>query len=485
MRILIPFVFFSLLLVTTSIGQDVNSNLDKAAIYISNKVVEKLKTSLPVSGKHRVAVFAFGDKNRNHPKQMGDLGVLLQGQTISSLKDALANATESGIGLTTKFSALSYDQISAVFASSPGDVGGLNDQNIDLARSVLADARLDVGIVGHFKFDGSKVSAASLGDTATVSVTVILPSDVKTFDFKIKVSEILLHILPGVGRKPDRASRFKVEILAQPVGSSAFEVIPIQKVTDESHALFNTLILPVDKAKFEGRQYKIRITNNGASRVAYLDGSSPGIQKGQLISNTDAKEKDRVFLLAGYVDGVSTIKRRNVRRSGVESYDKDVRNYPMVRKYILTGPGRTFTPSGGFDSARFRDANLTDSAGFGHSQLNVTGFLKVRPDGWQSTGAAFVFGDSADSVGQEFVGTGVSQIGIISLYFFAEKYSDDRTATMASPIPAGAGTVEGDDLPTPTIPVGVKNIYPIPVETWHIIYRYKTAGDPRMTPITQ
>ena len=499
-------LFFDSTTSASTFNSGTAQNIPGASEYIAGQVITKLGENLPAAGKSRIAVLAFGDQNRKYTTQMGSLGIQLQGQTIETLKTRIENNST----VATKFSVASYEFLSETFLHSSNDPGGLSDKNIGLAREVLLGEGFDVGIVGHFGFEGGSLNKESLGETINCFVTAIFKNQKYEFSFELKTSEVLLHVttipkpkLPeassgpgpsGVG--PNIASRFKVEFFGKARGSSQFENIPLHIVTDGP--LTNTLLLPVDENRFKGQPYYIRVTNKADNLIKVLDqkyarqnadGTRP--LNGEVLSD---REKERLFLLAGFIDGVSIFKRKRRSSDGIVSYEKDIRSYAFTRKYVLTGPTYKLVSKPGYEDESGRLANwaLAHNPRFksDHSELKIEGFLK--PEGQKSMSGQFIFGDASESVGQEFVGTGVSQIGIVSLFFFAEKFTDDIAIfepRVASEFNRSAGTREGDDIPTPTFSGSVKNIYKVPVETWQISYHYTGNGSgstpPKSIPIVQ
>ncbi|MFO0950173.1 MAG: hypothetical protein U0835_03290 [Isosphaeraceae bacterium] len=471
---------------------EVQPNLGEAAKAIARATVDQMKTRMPATGKDRVAVLLFGDRNRKYPKNLGNLGPQLQGAILESLKDELTTATSGDVPMSTKFSVPLYETMVDAFVSNPTDVGGLTDQNIAVARNILGANNFKVGLVGHFEVDGDTLSKETISAAVTVKVTAIFASDTYAFDLQLSSSEILLHLVngannPTVNQNDENTkklySRFDIEIFAKARNQAQFEKIPLAVVTQQGSPLFNELILLIDPVKFKGQPFEIRVTNKATPNSSISSQSRKDEAIMTTLTNHPTKETDRTFLLASYIDGVSIIKRKELGPNNVAQFAKDVRYYPFVSKYVLTGPNRLFEADPASTDPRFDKSKLVDTNGPGHSVLIMKGFLKIADDGRQSVSGQFLFGDEKQSIGQEFVGTGVSQIGIMSFYFFAEQLEGDKTVAETSNGRNTAGTVEGSDIPTPVVKVGVRNIYKIPAETWHIIYQYNSANDPSTVPV--
>ncbi|WP_040352895.1 hypothetical protein [Blastopirellula marina] len=486
-------------------AQSPSSNLDEAGKHIAVELVSFLDSVRPAVGKNQIGILAFGDINRIITPSMGDFPLKLQAQTIEHLIEQLINnpATDP---LASDFDVFTYSQLEAVF-SAPVSPSGLNDLDLTAARAALANfSQIDVAIVGHFEIDGKTLKPQDIGRTVSVSVTAFTATAAETFTFSMTTSD-LLPTTPGGGPGPqigdsdnngngraDVNSNFIVEFFAQPNGSSTFEQVPLKLVTDAGSPLFNTFLVVLDRDRFAGQRYKLRVKNRGGKPHFILPGERTPNGDGTVTVGVmrcpdppTPNAEDRVYLLSSYVDGVSTINRRITNSAGGLEFTKDIRHQAFVGRRILTPPKKWFVREDGFENNRFKDAKLTPSKPglVDHSEQEILAFLNVRDDGSQTTGNVFVLGDAQESVGAEFVSTGRNSIGIISLYFFAEKLPNETGAAEAKVLSENAATIAGPEIPRPVIRVGIKNVYPVPIETWHIRYMYdEGSGDvPPAIPI--
>ncbi|QGJ71657.1 Hypothetical protein PBC10988_33640 [Planctomycetales bacterium 10988] len=447
---------------------NVSPNLPQAATQVAKKIAQKLKSHQPNVGHMGIAVLAFGDEKRKITAQMGNLSTVMQGEIIKSLKEAIKKEE------LDKFDVLRYSQIENVFkGTSPL---GLTDKDPSAAREVLEEIDgVDIAVVGHFKFNGSDTSV--LPKKLTISSTIVLPNTTEKVTHQVFTSDI--KDLMGDGTDPDEfqlENRIVAEIYALPKGypllSSVenYTKLPLKLCKDHSSKFFGKLVLVIDKDKYEGRPYFIKLINTGEP---FHPASAEANNEPYTIP-----DKNRLFSVSAYVDGVSVFYNK-VITAGVVTYEKDIRHPAYVSRPILTGKGQRYSSNG--SNPRLGEGTIVSTSGTDGSTWTVRGFIRANlTDPPSSTADLFLFGTAEDSIGAEFSTGNRSQIGLISLFTYTERLSSDQTfGAVAEP---EAGTEPGPTIPFPLVKTSIQNYHQEIYEVLQIFYRYSDSDSLPMDP---
>jgi hypothetical protein len=429
-------------------------NLAVAGEELGKEIAGYLKSAGLGDGHMLVAVFRFGNAANSVPQELSAPTLQLQGHLIDTLGKALG-------GSGSKFNVLDVETIDTYTGGSIA----LKYEDPAFTRLKASQKNIAVPIVGTFLLSSDK-------NWYEISTKVITPSTVSpVLSVRVRANSVAPSI-PGAPFNPSNnanlpSGRFSVEIFAKAKDEANFSKLDLQQAADQSDQFRNVLFLKLDRARYFGRPYEIRLKNFE---------SKPFVLP-EPLSKPGPSDKDRVFGAAVYIDGVASIMRK------VGSDLKlDIRHPAYVGKHILTASNRVFVESAtDSDDGRFIKSKLIDYNAPGHSEWQIRGFQKGN-----DTAASFVFGNAAESVGTG-LGQNVNQIGLISIYFYAEELNDDtHTGTWGGLYaPAAPGTTLGPDVPSPIIEVGVKNYYRIPAEVWHIRYAYSDQPLPTLKPPIQ
>lgn len=434
---------------STSSAQPISAkNLKDAGKFLGEKVGDYLATADTGQTQLLVATFRFGDEADNVSSLLGMAPTQLQGHIIESLQKTLAANSLGG-----RFSVLDVDQLD----QQTGGSVLVKISNPATTRVRLSNKNIGVGVVGTILKQPS-------GDYLC-SARVITPFDVSA-PIEVKVSGPAVDLFTP--QKDLKISgRFNVEIFATERNTNNRQKLQLRRANNQSGPFRNALYLQVDRTKYFGQPFEVRLTNNKAKSftLPIADGT-PG-----------PNDKDRVFGAAVYLDGVSSMFIETSKNSGL--WRKDIRHPAYVGKHILTADNRKFVV-GQDDTARFFKGKLVNATPPGHSVWRVQGFQKG-----DSTAASFLLGTAAQSVGTG-MGQNVNQIGLISVFFYAEHMSDDMVPSNYIARDADIGTIAGPDIPSVVTEVGVKDYYPYPAEVWHIQYVYSDDPDvPDLGPPVQ
>lgn len=450
--------FFAGFLLFPLIGgaQDGAFNLPAAANLLANEIVPQLESAAP-SGttKHRIAVCRFNGQGQSYDITFGNIGPVFQASLADALRFAISESQAVGKYTIPDPSVLKDKIIQGINAGT--DPEGLTDETISAARTLLNSYNYQVGIVGRFMIDKLPASGPF-----TISATVITPTTSFTKTVTIQPDD---PNLGGVTPQPNPASgRFKVSVYVkhQPQLNdsldNAWQLLPLERITKPE--LKNNFLLKVP-TQFKGSRYKIVLENKGTPALGG-DYSSP-------------QDKDRIFLAATMIDGVSAFWRQQADpANNTVSYVPDTRSYARIGKRVLTAPNRFINNEPNASNERLQGGVLMDTNGPGHSKHTLLGFQRGL-----DTANAFVFGEPKNSVGAGLIGS-IYEIGLISVYFYPEYPLEGDSGESLAVGAAPAGTEPGPEVPQPVFKVIVNRKGPIPVTIWNIIYRY--ADDPDCPP---
>jgi hypothetical protein len=245
-------------------------------------------------------------------------------------------------------------------------------------------------------------------------------------------------LLPPSNLVPSK--RFNVELL---VGGRPLEQGTTKDESSEYHNVFFAVVPKELRLGTEEAEYQIRLTNRG----------EPGLPF------ENERDRERLFAAAVTIAGVNSIWQEGAGgRIGPVS-----RHPQFLTKWVLSGPGQRveFLRNGAHrlvGAPADRDGSRVTVAGY-----QVKGETRKR----------FVFGSAEESVA---VRSGVThEIGVITVYFFAQKLKDDHVYT-SRPVNVGGpdapplGTLAGREERNLVQPIRLE-LYEQPTEVWRIFYR--------------
>jgi hypothetical protein len=443
---------FALLLVTAFVSSEFLSgrtvaaqdsapgNLEDAAKEIVKIIGPALQAENQTALKQLVATFPFGNAAGQATRDLGNAPGQLQSHIASELED-FVNANALG----TRYGVLDRDELEV----ATGGVVAVKLGDADATRSALTSKGIAIGILGSLTDNGD--------GSFNASVELVTQTQQKQFTVMVGAQGVVPQTPGG---SSNRNGRFSVNIYAKPKNSANFQKQQLREAVDQSGKYRNVLFLELDRSLYFGQPFEIELRNNGTPKIHSQDPSAP------------VKDSDRVFGAAVYLDGVSSILRKETQPGGFV-WRRDGRHPAYVGKHVLTAANRVFITTT-TNTSRFIKSDLQNSVAPGHSVWRIRGFQKGA-----NNAKSFLWGTAADSVAVG-MDQNVSQIGLISIHFFAERLDGDIVPVAAPSHGDGGGVTFGPDVPSPTITVGVKDWYPITVEDWHILYCY--AGDPSLPP---
>jgi hypothetical protein len=417
---------------------DLSDTISNLATQLESKIQS---LSVPDGQKYRIGVFKFGDDTWKIPLSLGNPPSFLQGGLVDGLQTLLADQSN-------KFSVLLPDQLDQVLSTGTDDPQGLSGANLNLARQLMSAYNLQVCIFGRF------LLASSTGDDVTVSA--ILVTATTEFEVKATISKTALGIIDN---KPDQpaSGRFSVRFEVKPSDTtdadldSSWTEIPLKR--KKAPTTENLYFLPV-KSEYKGKRYRIKLENKGTPAIG-----------------DSSKDSDRAIGAVVFVDGIS--HGFKPRSTSPATYGPQTGHPLDMPKEILTKPGRYLKEDSTADDDRFAGATIEDG-NFKHDKRVILGFQK----GLQIA-AAFRFGEPVNAAAAELLGP-VSKLGTIQVFFYPEVFADDGYAAESREYSTPAGTTAGEDVPSTRFKLKVKSWFPLPAETWNIIYRYE--GDPALPP---
>lgn len=421
-------------------------NLQAAGEYLGGQVADFLGHADSGSAQILLAVFKFGDDHDEVSRKLGMAPTQLQGHIIQELERKFKADTALG----NRFSVLDVDAL---------------DQRISNSVSV----RFNDPAFTRVKLSQKGIGACLLGTLIenqaggyTCTVKVVLPGEVSS-PIQLDIRKTGIEPFTPTGGSTKLSGRFNVELFAQAKGSSTFQELELRQAKDQSGEFRNALLVSIDRAKYFGQPFQIRLTNFKDKSVA--------IPKADVVAGNN--DKDRVFGAAVFLDGVSSAYIQDG-----STWRKDIRHPAYVGKHLLTADDKKFVPNSTLPAnSRFGKAELVSVSppNDGHSTWLIEGFQKDQ------LAAQFLFGSAAQSVGAG-MGQNVNQIGLISVYFYAEVMDDDQAQARAyAGVPEDIGIISGPDMPSPVTIAYVKDYYPFPAEVWHIQYMY--SDDPENPPL--
>jgi hypothetical protein len=250
---------------------------------------------------------------------------------------------------------------------------------------------------------------------------------------------------------PSIATRFKVEILVKDKDDK-LRALPMQAVMrnyGDGDFADGDFYIDLNRNVYYDEEYQIRLTN--------------GVYRPMRWKNPNAQmDVDRLYCAAVFIDGVNSIFEEHENEKKIEYYATQ-RHPRYVSKWVLAPPKHVIaknyitgmTPQEGKFESRNSvnpDESIADILGFQTGQ-------EAR---------AFKFADSGESVAHELGIT--KEIGMITVYFFAELLKDDKSHYPPRVRPADATKI-GKSIPNPVRNI-IVHTHPDPIEIWRIHYRY-------------
>lgn len=433
-------------LTTASVRADdvIPGHLEDAAKALIKSVGPYLDTNGNSQLKQLIATFPFGDAQNQIGRDLGNAPSQLQSHMVSELEDYVESK-----GLGSKFSVLDKDELDVATGGSIA----VRFDNATSTRSALGSKGIAIAILGTLQ-------KRSDGD---FEITCEVVTQTASSKFTVKVG--------GGGVTPQtpsgssgRSGRLIVDIYGKPKNSSNFQKIQFQETQDRGGSYRNVLFLEIDKQQYFGQPFEIHLINKQQPEISPQNNNIQG-----------PPDKDRVFGAAVYLDGVASFLMKEDQPGGGFVWRRDCRHPAYVPKHVLTAANRAFVKTN-TDNDRFIKSDLLYATTPGHSIWRIRGFQKG-----EKTAKSFIFGTAAESIASG-LDQNISQIGLISVHFYAERLPNDLQPAYA---PASGGILAGPEVPSPTIKVGIKDWYPVPIEVWHILYAYKgETSCPPLQPVT-
>jgi hypothetical protein len=443
----------------------ISQDLDGAAANLAERIAAKLGELAPSNPveRHRIAVARFNGENHTYSVNFGNLGPIFQTALADSLRTTLAGSPAAGRYTVPRPDTLKEEVISGLNRGL--DPESLSDKNIAAARALLKSYNYQVGIVGRFL-----TKSLPTTEPLRVIATVITPETHFTETVVISPHDANGAGVTGKDDLPNKRLSVEVYVKHQPhlsdQATAAWKKLELQRI--KSPELKNNFLLIVPR-QFKGYRYKLVLRNNGTPSLG-----------GIFTSNND---RDRMFLAAVMVDGVSAFLRDELNaQTGKIEYLPDTRHFSRLPKRILTPPQKYIREDRNNSNTRLNGGVLTNGGGSAdHSVANILGFQRGR-----NVADAFVLGEAKDSVGAGLIGS-INEIGLISVYFYPEyPLPGDTVELLVRDAPQAIGTQRGPQVQSPIFKVTVQNVGTAPVSIWHILYRYDNDPNlPDAEPFTQ
>lgn len=420
-------------------------DLATTADELSHLIAEAVSNvNVPSGQKYRIAVFKFGDDSWNIPLELGNPPSFLQGAVVDGLQSLLANDSQ-------KFTVLLPDQLDLVLGTGTNDPQGLSGVDLTLARSLMSAYNLDICVFGRFM-----INQAS-GDLIPVKAIVVTSSTEKDIESSIGKND-----LGSIDNKPDGplSGRFGVSFQVKPDdnsdGNQDSSWVDVKLKRKQAPTTENLFFLVI-KDEWKGKRYRIKIHNKGTPAIG-----------------DDPNDADRVFGVSVFIDGIShNFRNRQTNPMGAPQWGPQTGHPLDMPKEILTKPGRYMRKDEMYEDDRFKGGELKNG-NYDHDKRTIVGFQKGT-----DIAAAFRFGEPTNAAAAELVGP-VSKLGTIQVFFYPELLPDDGYAAETVSQYTKIGTRPGEDLPSQRFKMKVKKWFPLPAETWNIVYRYE--GDPSIPP---
>lgn len=415
-------------------------SVQDAATELAPRIAQTLHERAPDSDRPlEVAVLAFGDPDGKVGEDLFFAAKTLQGELTAELRNL-------GGG---KFLVWDPNRLKNKVAETGADLQKLTVQDYQAAGAELTKLGLDAAVVGSYQ-----VLQENQFQTGCNVHTDILLADGSPRQAATKVDRIEAPNSPSAlsgGSWGDEkglipwscnaiSTRFSVNVLVDGVS------LPIQVAWDEEKQR-ERIFLDLDRQKHYGKPFTIRLQNHGMPPAGWLEKS-------------ERLERGRFFCAAVFVDGVNSIYDQ-----GPDGESHPSQRHPdNVTKWVLTEPGVVVLP--GYDSSENLSAQRS-VRGLGGSLVDIKGF-QVN----DKTAATFEFADAGESHAHD---VGLSKdIGVISVYFYAERLAGDMEWYPPGIAAAGPGTRIGPSVPNDVFRIRIRT-HKEPVEVWNIYYRY--AGE--------
>jgi hypothetical protein len=370
-----------------------------------------------------VAVFSFGDARGRVSENLAFAAKALQGELSSQLRNHADR----------KFVVWDPNRLAEKVRESHADVKLLTVKNFEVAGDELEKIGLDAAVVGSYR---TNEGDQHFGEPVNVHVDVLFsdgpPQQAASKVQELDPNQMVLH--------PEISTRLSVDILV--------DGRPLPMYVEAGHG--GKLLVELDQQRHYGKEFTIRLTNHGMPPVGWL-------------ARSEKRERTRFYTAAVFVDGVNSIYEKEADGQ----FHPSQRHPDKVTKWVLAAPGMRVRP--GYDTLRNPRA-VQYVRGAGGAELEIPGFQLNN-----ETAAAFEFADAGESVANE-VGL-TKEIGMINVYFYAERLKEDEIyfgPGVAAAMPGGVK--QGRPIPQRVYRVTV-HTHPKPVEVWSILYRYTGSDD--------
>lgn len=403
-------------------------SMTAAARDLAPRIAQVIRTEQQKKGDVlEIAVFPFGDEKGMISEQLFLASKVLQGELATQLRN---NSNRQFI-VWDPFRAREQVRKSKVNTKL------LRIDSWKEAAVELEKLGLDAAVIGSFQSNGKAVARGAVNVHTDILFAAGAPMQAAS---RKKVPADANQIVPRESL-PMISTRFSVDILV--------DGEPLEMFAEKKGYHTGNFYLDIDRKKHYGKPFTIRLRNNGMPPVGWIE-------------KTERLERARFFCAAVFVDGVNSFYEREADGKFYPSQ----RHPDNVTKWVLTAPGVRILP--GYDSVENLNAQQW-IGGDAQSVVNVKGF---QLDG--KTAAQFEFADAGESLAHE-VGL-TKDIGVISVYFYAEKSSGDMKWFPPGVQGAAAGVRQGKTIPNKVFEVNIQT-HPKPVEVWNIYYRYSDSDD--------
>lgn len=415
----------ALITVTQSAGQhpDIprSRSIPDAARDLAPNIAKELKVVAANRGEALVVgVFAFGNEEGKVGVADAFASKTLPGEITTQLRNHAAR----------KFVVLDPFELKKNVVDAGADTAMLKTSAFKEAAGVLKQIGLDAAVIGKYQ----KAGRGGYNVHADVLFDDGAPLQVSS---KIDMVEPVSD--EGAAWPERYSSRFSVQFFVDK------KRVPMSR----EQGFSGKYILNLNREQHHGKPFALRIINNSMPPVGW-------------IAPNEAEERTRFFTVAAYVDGVNSI------------YEPapDGQFYPSqahpnnATKWVLGRYGYDILP--GYDSDRNAGAQRR-ARGYGDALQDIIGY---QLNGERA--AKFIFTNVEDAFANE-VGI-TKEVGVISLYFYAEKLDGDQVyfgpGMQGAPLGAGQGPIVKHKV----FKVRVTT-HKEPVEVWNIFYRYDGATE--------
>ncbi len=434
------FILFSLVNLAPLHAQDAAGVFDKALAGMASNIAKALSDKYGAATP-RLLVLPFGDDEGKISTKLGNNAKMVQYQLVQALEPQSSGhfLIIPPASLRELFKQKGKDPTVFVEPSSIApNLKLLGVQAVLIGRVLLNETK-----------DGVTPLSATLyfdqGDPIVISAQAPTP---------------IVKRNGGEGTNPKNTTealsgRFNVEILTEDLkpftlrdGSPAKLGRCCADGSSFNDDFHNVLFLTLPESA-RGLSYVIRVSNNGKNPVARVPANDP----------------NRLFMASVYVDGVSTF----LGAKGEAISPDPLRN----KKWVLTAPGQIAVAMKDAVGAFSVVPSTTDA--LGHSVSLIKGFQKNEE--WAEK---FVLASSAESLAYE-LDAGATNLGLISVYFYAQRLPSDLQDAKAPVASGPAATKRGEKIANRIFNIST-DTYKDVVEAWKIHYRFEEDLAPK-TPI--